>query len=95
MLKVVRDERSFVLESDDANAENLALQEAIEMAAPHLTADFESTSPDADGVLRWRVQREDWEALVEVLEALTFEDVNPEEVGEAIALVEAAAKEPV
>ena len=95
MLKAVRDERSFIVESDDANAENLALDEAINMAAPHLYNEFHALAPEVDGVLRWRVQREDWEALLEVLEALSFEEVNPEEVDEMMEEISAAVKEPV
>ena len=96
MISVTRDERSFIVASDDANAENLALEEAVEMAAPHLLADFQATQVDNDGLLRWRVQREDWGSLLEILEALGVGDgINPDEVGAAIEEVEAATKEEV
>lgn len=96
MLKVTRDERSFIVESDDANAENAALEDAIGMAAPQLANDFESTPTDADGVLRWRVQREEWQSLIEVLEAMQMEGTtNPDELEEAIQEIDKATKEPV
>lgn len=96
MIEVERDERSFIVKSDDQNAENLALDSAVQVAAPHLAADFQSTQVDDDGWLRWRVQREDWESLIEVLEALGTEDgINPEETDAAVTEIEEALKEPV
>lgn len=93
MLKIVRDERSFIVESDDQNAENASLEAAIDVAAPHLAADFASQAMQDDGWLRWRVQREDWPALLEVME--TLEDVDPDEVAAISKEIDTALKEPV
>lgn len=76
--------------TDDANAENAALDEAVDLAAPHLHEDFTNTDY-ADGELRWRVGRSDYSALLEVLDSL--EGCNPEEVDEAITLVETLVKD--
>lgn len=96
MLKVTRDERSFIVESDDANAENAGLEDAIGMAAPQLANDFEATPIDGDGMLRWRVQREDWQSLLEALEAMQMEGAaDPAELDEAIEQIEKATKEPM
>lgn len=76
--------------SDDANGENMALDEAVDMAAPHLHEEFTGTDY-VDGELRWRVGRSDYGALLEVFD--TLDGVNPEEVDEAVTLLETLVKE--
>lgn len=76
--------------SDDANTENVALEEAIKDYAPHLYNDFHNTGVE-DGVLKWRVQAADYYSLLEVLDAL--DGVDPDELNAALMHVEAKAEE--
>lgn len=91
MLKAQREGETITVVSDDGNAENVALGEAIDLQAPHLLADYEATDTDGNGELHWTVRKEDWRSLIDVLEAT--EGVNPNELDEAIEIVAAAVKE--
>lgn len=93
MLRAERDERTITIISDDANAENAALGDAIESAAPELVAGFNGT-PVVDGELRFQVDQADWLSLMEALETLGMSgDVDPEEAEAAYDLVETACRE--
>ncbi len=82
MLTMTRSDDTLILVSDDQFAENDWLREAIEAAAPQLMERFENTLPDDDGLLRFSVESEDWEALADVIEELSCltSTVNPDEV---------------
>lgn len=71
MLTIERREDFLVLISDDANAENAALSEAVGAAAPHMAEAFEQIKVGEDGRLRFAVQRDDWSSLLEVVEELS------------------------
>lgn len=79
--------------SDDAYAENVALDDAIMNAAPHLHPDFTAIEINDEGELVWRVERSEYDSLLEVLDAI--EGVNPEEVDAALLIVEEEKKEVV
>lgn len=79
--------------SDDANAENAALDEAIMDAAPHLHADFVALELTDKGLLVWRVERSEYDSLLEVLDAL--DGVNPDDIENAMEIVEQKRKEVV
>lgn len=87
MLKVeeIEGQNAVNVTSDDANTENVALDEAINEAAPHLHGDFTALAV-VDGLLTWRVERSEYGALLEVLE--TLDGVDPEEIEAAIMIVE-------
>lgn len=95
MLKVERDDaETMVLVSDDANAENAAIQEAVEEGAPHLLENFESCEVGDDGLLRWKLPAPEWSSLMEVLDLLSNSlTVNPEDANAAFDVVEAAHQE--
>lgn len=82
MLTITRDgDDTFVLVSDDKNAENITLTEAIEVAAPQLLEAWEDTPAADDGLIRFRVIKADWEGLRDVLEELgSLDGINPEEL---------------
>lgn len=94
MLKVEHEGETMTVVSDDANAENVALSEAIDLAAPHLLKSY-NDAPYDGRELRWKVGVADWQGLIEALAALEGGDamVDPTEVDEAIELVEAALKQ--
>lgn len=91
MLKVEREGETITVISDDANAENVALGEALDQAAPHLLADYEDTETDGDGKLHWTVRKADWRSLAEAIEAM--EGVNPTEQDEAVEAIMVAVRE--
>lgn len=79
MLTLTRsDPDTFTLTSDDKNAENAALGEAIDQAAPHLLKQFDETEADDDGQLILSFPREEWSSLLEILDSLDPDDVDPE-----------------
>lgn len=82
MLSITRNDDTLILLSDDENAENGFLEEAIDAAAPHLGERFEETKVGEDGLLRFSVGREDWESLADAIEELSCmaASVNPEEL---------------
>lgn len=90
-LRVERDERTITVISDDRNAENALLGEAIEVAAPHLATAYNETPTADDGELRFSVEPDDWQSLLEVLEAMEAE--YPEAAGTAIEQVESWVRE--
>lgn len=94
MLKIeeIEGEDALYVVSDDANTENAALADAIEDAAPHLLLDYNNTEPEG-GVLKWRVARADYAALLEVFDVV--EGVDPVEWTEATDVIEAKNKEVV
>lgn len=93
MLKVepIEGQSAVHVVSDDADAENAALNDAVELAAPHLHADFAGTEVDDEGLLKWRVQSSEYDSLLEVLDALAG-DVNQYELDEASVTVERLQK---
>lgn len=93
MISITRNDDTLVLASDDQNAENMALQEAILAAAPHLSEAFMDTPVGDDGVLRFVVHKADWEALGEVVEELSCmpDAADPEE----LAAIEKAVNDAV
>jgi hypothetical protein len=94
MLKVEHEGETMTVVSDDANAENAALSEAIDLAAPHLLKSYDE-APYDNGELRWKVGAEDWQSLIEALAALEGGEtiLDPTEVDEAIEVVEVALKQ--
>lgn len=92
MLKVEHDGETMTVVSDDANAENVALSEAIDLAAPHLLKSYDEAPFDGNE-LRWKVGVADWPSLIEALAALEEADLDPTEVDEAITVVETAQKQ--
>jgi hypothetical protein len=88
MLKVeeIEGQNAVFVISDDKNTENMALDEAVNLAAPHLHESFTNTKVDDEGVLKWRVEASEYGSLLEVLDVL--EGVDPEEVEEADTFVE-------
>jgi hypothetical protein len=94
MLRVedIEGEDAVVVISDDANAENAALDDAVNAMAPHLYDDFSGTGLDAENMLRWRVERSEYSSLLEVLEGLE-DGPDPGEVEEAINFMEIKSKE--
>jgi hypothetical protein len=91
VLKVEREGDVFTVISDDENAENVAIGEALENAAPHLLESYEATDTDGDGTLRWPVRKEDWRSLAEAIEII--EGVNPEEQDQAATQIMLAVQE--
>lgn len=93
MLKVeaIEGRDALMVISDDANAENMALNDAVELVAPHLHQDFSNVEVDENGLLQWRVERAEWDSLLEVLDSL--EDIDPDEQGAAALFVEGKTKE--
>lgn len=91
MLRAEHDGDVITIITDDAQAENAVLGEAIDTAAPHLLESFEATA-FADGELRWKVERADWPSLSEVLEALLASGDIPdfESIEDAMELVDRA-----
>lgn len=91
MLKAELEGDIITIVTDDRLAENAALADAINDAAPHLLESFEATGME-DGELRWKVERDEWPSLVEVLDALlaSGEGHDYTEVEEAIEIVERA-----
>lgn len=89
-LRVERDERNITIISDDRNAENAALGEALGVTAPHLLPAFDD-APFEDGELRFIVHQDDWQSLLEALEAMDGE--APGITGASIEQVEAWVKE--
>lgn len=99
MLTIERREDFLVLISDDANAENAALSEAVGAAAPHMAEAFEQIKVGEDGRLRFAVQRDDWRSLLEVIEELGCMtvgfgglDINMDELAVVEAEVERAVE---
>lgn len=94
MLKIeeIEGAEALYVVTDDENAENAALDEAIMEMAPHLHEDYIKTDVEY-GVLKWRVQRSEYNSLLEVLDAL--EGIDPDDVLGATLLVDAKAKEVV
>jgi hypothetical protein len=72
--------------SDDALSENAKLDDSIDLVAPHLYADLKNTQVNDEGLLVWRVERSEFESLLEVLENL--DDIDPDEQEAAVTLVE-------
>ncbi len=95
MLQITRETAdTFVLVSDDAHAENVALTEAITECAPELLDRWSDTPVGDDGLLRFSVERADWEGLREVLEELSCGMiVDPEELAAIEAVVNLAIEE--
>jgi hypothetical protein len=87
MLKVeeIEGQNAVNVISDDAVAENSALDASIDLVAPHLYTDFTNTQMNGEGLLVWRVERSEYESLLEVLENL--EDVDPDEQETAVNFV--------
>lgn len=71
------DDGTFTFVSDDANAENAVLGDAIEEAAPQFSDDFSATSPGTDGMLRFDFTHDHWEPLADVIEALALGEMPP------------------
>jgi hypothetical protein len=87
-------EDEFTVVTDDLNAENAALEEAIEDTAPHLLADYAATQVGPDGKLMWTVERAEWVSLLEIIDALAASgNVNPAELDEMEEKVELGKKE--
>lgn len=88
MLRIDKEDDTITFVSDDADGENMALQDAIAEAAPHLLDDFEGTDVGDDGLLKFGVQRDDWSSVLEVMDALSpviqLEGVSDEEIDRAI-----------
>ncbi len=82
MLAMMRSDDMLILVSDDKNGENAFLEEAIGATAPHLLPAYGETKQDEDGLLRFRVGQDDWEALADVIEELSCMSVavNPNEL---------------
>lgn len=94
MIRVEQEGETITVISDDANAENAALGDAVDECAPHLLADFEGTDADGDGELHWKVRKADWNSLLEVLETAAASGfLNPEEAELAAERVALAIKE--
>lgn len=91
MLRIEQVGEIITVISDDENAENAALAEALEHAAPHLLESFESTDTDGSGGLRWAVRHADWRSLAESIEMM--EGVNPYEQDEATTKIMLAVEE--
>lgn len=86
-------ETAVEVQCDDANSELASLEEAISAQAPHLSADFASMATGEDGFLRWRVERSEYESLLEVLEYLDEEFVDPDEQINAVEFMEKLVQE--
>lgn len=81
MLSIIRSDDTLTLVSDDKNAENASLGEALEAVAPHLLPDYLEADVGEDGLLRLGVGRDDWESLADVIEELgAMGSTNPEEL---------------
>jgi hypothetical protein len=76
-IKIEHQERTVTVITDDANAENAAIADAVELAAPELLGSLNGT-PMVDGEMRWEVDQADWGSLEEVLAGAGNESGNPE-----------------
>lgn len=91
MLTLTRkDPETFTLVSDDQNAENIGLGEALDMAAPHLLKQFDDTEVDVDGNLSMDFPKDEWATLMEVIEAVSDQYVPTEEIMKMAAEVDQA-----
>lgn len=91
MLKTEHEGEVITLISDDANAENAAIGEAVDKAAPHLLAVYDEIPVDDEGTLRWKFPVNEWTSLMEILDDLSNRDgVNPDEANDAYEVVEDA-----
>lgn len=90
MLELSRfDPDTFMLVSDDANAENALLQDVIEEAAPELLDSFAAAEVQDDGKLRFTVARADWPSLLDALDALAGTgNVDPGELDPILKAVD-------
>jgi hypothetical protein len=76
---------TFTFVSDDANAENAVLGDAVSEAAPHLLSSYGQTEVGDDGLLRWEVGAEEWPSLLEIIDIIDADLPDAyEEVEEAI-----------
>lgn len=91
MLRVEQVGEVITVISDDENAENAALAEALGHAAPHLLESYESTDTDGSGGLRWPVRHADWRSLAEAIEMM--EGIDPYEQDEAATKIMLAVQE--
>ena len=89
-LRVERNERTITVISDDKNAENALLGEALSAAAPQLLPAFDE-APFENGELRLDVGYEDWGSLLEALEAMDSD--NPGVTGECVDQVDGWQRE--
>lgn len=91
MLKIeeIEGQDAVYVVSDDGNAENANLSDAVELAAPHLVDEFNGT-PVENGLLKWRVPHAEYDSLLEVFDAL--EGCDPNEVDAASTLIEKKQK---
>lgn len=86
------DDDTFTLVSDDRNAENVLIGDAISECLPHLLPDFEDSPTDDEGLLRFAVKREDWAGLSDALSHLGIEGMV-QGADEAEELVEIALRD--
>lgn len=82
MLRIEKADDTITFVSDDKNAENNMLGDAINEGAPHLLGAFEDTPMDDDDLLKFSVARDEWSSVLEILDLLEvpYEGVTYDEI---------------